>query len=91
MARKRLGDGSFVDASVEIIKPDKWRPHGVRYRLPWVQGDQCRVLFDNHHGKGDHFHVDGDEHEYSFQGIKKLFDDFEKLVSMLGGRINDES
>ncbi len=91
MARKRLADGSFIDASVEIIKPDKWRPHGVRYRIAWVQGEKCRVLFDNHHGKFDHFHADDAEYEYKFQSIERLFEDFERLVQMLGGRIEDES
>lgn len=91
MSRKRLADSSFVDASVEIIKPDRWRPHGVRYRIAWIQGGRCRVLFDNHHGKADHFHVDGAEHEYNFQGIAQLFEDFDQLVAMLGGRIDDES
>ena len=91
MARKRLMDGSFVDASIEIIKPDKWRPHGVRYRVAWIQDGNCRVLFDNHHGKGDHFHVDEVECEYKFLSIERLFEDFEEQVSILGGRIQDET
>ncbi len=91
MARRRLMDGSFIDASVEMIKPDKWRPHGVRYRLAWIQEGKCRVLFDNHHGKADHFHLDDSENHYRFQSIEQLFEDFEKLVQMLGGKIEDEN
>lgn len=89
MDRKRLIDGSFVDASVEIVDRDKWRPHGVRYRIAWIQDGKCRVLFDNHHGKTDHFHVDGAESEYLFQSIEQLFDDFERLVELLGGRTKE--
>lgn len=49
------------------------------------------MLFDNHHGKSDHFHVDEVECEYKFQGIERLFQDFEEQVSILGGRIQDET
>lgn len=91
MARKRLTDGSFVDASIEIIKADRWRPHGVRYRVAWIQDGNCRVLFDNHHGKHDHFHIDSEEQDYRFISIERLFEDFEEQVSILGGRIQDET
>ena len=85
--RIELLDGSFIDRSIEHITPDQWRPHGVRYRFAWVQGDQCRVLFDNHHGKGDHLHVDDVEKPYRFSTIEKLFDDFRSEIRKLGGKV----
>jgi predicted transcriptional regulator len=51
--RKRLKDGSFIEGMIQIIPSDRWRPHGVRYRLAWVIEGKCRVLMDNHFGKYD--------------------------------------
>jgi hypothetical protein len=68
MPRRLLSDGSIVAVSIEAIAPDDWRPHGVRYRFAWVQGGMARVLFDNHTGKSDHFHIDGVELSTSSTG-----------------------
>ncbi len=84
-ARQILEDGSFIEISIFEIKLDRWRPHGVKYRLAWVKNEKVKVLFDNHHGKADHYHIDGDEFEYQFSTVKKLRLDFEKLVIKLGG------
>ena len=85
--RRRLSDGSFVDFSIDVIQPDEWRPHGFRYRLAWIKDEECLVLFDNHHGKSDHFHIGENEFQYDFVGIEQLNDDFESLVRKLGGVI----
>jgi hypothetical protein len=85
--RAALTDGSFVEGTIETITPDRWRPHGVRYRLAWVQGGRCRVLFDNHHGKGDHFHIDQREYPYRFRSVGQLIRDFQAEIRNLGGRI----
>lgn len=83
--RTTLPDGSYVDWSITRIKPDKWRPHGVRYRVAWIQKDVCRVLFDNHHGKHDHCHVEGKEKDYEFTTVERLWADFREEVRKLGG------
>ena len=62
-----------------------WCTHGVRYRLAWIQNGKVRVLFDNHHEKGDHFHLDGKEYPYSFSSVKQLGLDFAEHVKQLGG------
>jgi len=85
LERTYCPDGSYIDASVQSIEPDQWRPHGVRYRLAWIQNGKARVLFNNHHGKGDHFHIDGKEHSYSFSTVKQLGLDFAAQVKLLGG------
>ena len=87
LVRRDLPDGSFVDISIELITSDRWRPHGVRYRFAWVEKGRCRVLFDNHHGKEDHCHIDDVEKSYSFESIEKLYDDFAAEVRNLGGLI----
>ena len=83
--RRLLPDGSFIEYSVVTIRPDKYRRHGVRYRLAWIQDGTCRVLFDNHHGKSDHSHIDGEEKPYPFTTVDALFEDFLTEVRKLGG------
>ncbi len=85
--RQYLTDGSFVERAVDAIKPDKWRNHGVRYRLAWVQSGKCRVLFDNHHGKIDHFHIDENEMPYQFVSLDQLLEDFYSEIRQLGGAV----
>ena len=87
LARHDLADGSFVDISIDEIKPDRWRPYGLRYRFAWVENRKCRVLFDNHHGKLDHCHIDGVEKAYQFVSIEKLQNDFDAEIRALGGLI----
>ena len=83
--RTTLLDGSYADWSTSRIKPDKWRPHGIRYRVAWVEKGICRVLFDNHHGKQDHRHTDGNEGPYEFTTVEGLWADFRVEVKKLGG------
>lgn len=85
--RTTLADGSYIDWSIVRVRPDKWRPHGIRYRIAWIQDDVCRVLFDNHHGKCDHCHIDGSETAYGFTTVEQLWTDFSMLVKLLGGVI----
>ena len=69
------------------VPPDEWRRHGVKYRLAWVENGHSRVLFDNHHGKADHFHKDGVEMGYNFISFEVLRSDFEFAIRSLGGDI----
>ena len=83
--RTALVDGSYVDWLITRIRADKWRPHGIRYRIAWIQKGECRILFDNHHGKRDHCHIDGIERAYEFTSAEQLWADFRAEVRKLGG------
>ena len=85
--RQVFSDGSFIEISLASIRPDKWRPHGVRYRFAWVQKGRCRVLFDNHHGKKDHLHIDGAEMPFEFESVAQLRKRFEEEIRKLGGTL----
>ena len=87
LARRDLPDGSFIDIAIDEITPDRWRPHGIRYRFAWVEKGRCRVLFDNHHGKRDHCHINDVEKAYHFVNIEKLYDDFTAEIRALGGLV----
>lgn len=50
-----------------------------------IQNDKCRVLMDNHYGKVDHVHIDGQEFPYLFRDEEQLMKDFFDLISGLGG------
>ncbi len=87
LEREYLKDGSFIELSLDIIDPDFWRPHGFRYRLAWIQNGECRILFDNHHGKTDHVHIEDMEYSYHFEGVHQLIADFLSEIKKLGGPV----
>ena len=87
LSRQYLIDGTFVDISIDEIRADSFRPHGVKYRFAWIENGKCRVLFDNHPGKKDRFHIDDVEQDYQFESVEKLYDDFSAEIRKLGGLI----
>ena len=87
LPRQILDEDNFLEIAYYETEPDQWRPHGVRYRLAWIQKGVCRVLFDNHYGKADHFHVDGKETQYVFSTVYQLRLDFINLIKELGGPV----
>ena len=40
-----------------------------------------RVLLDNHHPKGAHLHLDGNELPFKYLGLERLINDFRRIVS----------
>lgn len=46
------------------------------------------MLFDNHFGKSDHYHVDGEEFAYTFITVRQLYRDFINEIKKL--EANDE-
>ena len=85
--RHLLDEENFLEIAYYEIETDQFRPHGWRYRLAWIQKDACRVLFDNHHGKADHYHVDGQEFPYEFSSVDQLVKHFVDLIRKMGGPI----
>lgn len=60
----------------------------VRYRLAYIPHGAKRpaILYDNHHPKGHHRHIQGRELPYEFSGVEKLLDDFRRGVEGLRWR-----
>ena len=69
------------DAFVEVVV---WRlgqsvtpsRHRLKYRLAYVVGGQCVVLYDNERGKGDHRHFGAKQMPYVFSSPDQLMADF---------------
>ena len=56
-------------------------PEGVKYSLILVDlKTKERVLMDNHHPKGPHFHINEQELPYKYVNDDRLIDDFKRLV-----------
>lgn len=72
------GDGDLWDMAVWEVPAGRTSPQGVRYRLAFVPGGSGApaVLYDNHHPKGHHKHVQGREMPYEFGGVRRLVADF---------------
>ncbi len=52
--------------------------HPFKYRLAYVVDGTCVLRYDNETGKGDHRHVGGKQHAYTFETPEKLITDFER-------------
>lgn len=60
-------------------------PEGVRYRLAYIPygTQEPMVLYDNHHRKGHHRHIQGVESPYPFTSGDRLLEDFQADVAHL--------
>lgn len=77
-----LPDGAIVEVVVwSVPEPVPGSTHLFKYRLFYGKDGRRIVGFDNDGGKGDHCHLDGDEHPYTFTTPDALLSDFRKEIS----------
>lgn len=76
--------GDLFEWVVWKVPFDRLYRQGVRYRLAFVPQGMGRpaVLYDNHHPKGHHKHLEDLEQPYLFSGIDQLLTDFGKDVGL---------
>lgn len=82
-------EGNIVELVIWKVPVTPPHPVGVRYRLAFVRrGERApAVLYDNHHPKGPHRHIEGRDAPYAFAGLDQLLSDFTADVRRLtGGR-----
>ncbi len=89
--RERTTDeqGNLLEMVVWHVEPNPRQPDGVRYRLALVRAGRTSpsVLYDNHHPKGHHRHLEGVEESYQFVDVDRLLADFMADVKRVtGGR-----
>ncbi len=77
-----MPDGSIDERVIWQVPRSHRQPEGIRYRLAYIRkgGESPSVLYDNHHPKGHHKHLDGAEFPYEFKGLENLIEDFEKDI-----------
>jgi hypothetical protein len=77
-----------IDETGNLLELVIWAlSDGVRYRLAFIRsGDSVPiVLYDNHHPKGPHRHVEGIEEPYPYTNLDRLLADFRADVSRIRG------
>ncbi len=69
---------NLYELAVWLVPRSPRHPQGVRYRLAFVPAghEAPAVLYDNHHPKGHHRHVEGREEPYDFADVDRLIADF---------------
>ena len=83
MGRRVTGpDGSFAEYVVwQLPRPLPPSKHGFKYRLAYVENNQCVVRYDNEAGKGDHRHFGVEQDHYEFLNPRQLISDFEHDIA----------
>jgi hypothetical protein len=82
-------DGNIVELVIWKVSATPQNQTGIRYRLAFIRrGERVpAVLYDNHHPKGPHRHIEGSEEPYAFPGVDQLLVDFTADVRRItGGR-----
>ena len=71
----------IIELVAHEIGRSKRYPQAIKYSLIcFDKNTKKKILMDNHHPKGHHIHLDGEEIFYKFTTWEKLIVDFEKLV-----------
>jgi hypothetical protein len=70
--------GNVREMVIWEVAPNPRQPEGIRYRLALILAGekQPAVLYDNHHPKGHHRHIEGVEEPYRFVDVDRLIADF---------------
>ncbi len=70
--------GNLREIVIWQVEPNPRQREGIRYRLALIRtGEKVpAVLYDNHHPKGHHRHVEGVEEAYKFVNVEGLIADF---------------
>lgn len=81
-SKTMLPDGSIVEIVLwRVPEPVAGSSHSYKYRLFYGRGGRRIVGFDNERGKGDHCHLDGQEHLYTFSTVAALLEDFRAEIA----------
>lgn len=73
------------------VPRDEKNPDGIRYRLVYIPAGRRTpaVLYDNHHPKGHHKHLDGQEIAYEYAGFESLLEDFQRDIEAFNENSRD--
>jgi hypothetical protein len=79
--------GNLYELVLWKVQRNARYPDGIRYRLAFIRSGAQRpaVLYDNHHPKAHHRHVEEREEPYDFVSARQLVTDFLADASKLAG------
>ena len=79
--------GDLYEAVIWKVPVSRRNQQGIRYRLAFIRSGETRpaVLYDNHHPKGHHRHLEPKTEPYEFRGIDGLLEDFRHDVQRAKG------
>jgi hypothetical protein len=87
--REKITDeqGNLREMVIWQVEPNPRQPEGIRYRLALILAGERdpAVLYDNHHPKGHHRHLEGVEEPYGFVEVERLIADFMADVMRVTG------
>jgi hypothetical protein len=87
--REKITDeqGNLREMVIWQVEPNPRQPEGIRYRLALILAGERdpAVLYDNHHPKGHHRHLEGVEEPYGFVDVERLIADFMAAVMRVTG------
>ncbi len=79
--KARLQGQYVLEMAIHKVKRGARYPDGIKYGLILVDlKTGKRILMDNHHPKGPHWHLGDREIDYTFVSIDQLIIDFRMLV-----------
>jgi hypothetical protein len=79
--KNRLLDRYVLELSIHEVEKSSRYVDGVKYGLICIDTKTgAKVLFDKHHAKGPHIHIDDQELEYEYRNDDQLLKDFTALV-----------
>jgi len=79
-------DGSIQEIKIWEVSTSKEKPHSLKYSFAYIVEGERVLGYDNAEGKGDHRHIQGREYPYEFQGLDKLWNDFQSDIQRMKGR-----
>lgn len=85
--KKTDEQGNLREMVIWRVESNPRQPEGVRYRPAPIRAGQKTptVLYDNHHPKGHHRHIEGVEEPYQFVDVDRLIADFMADVARVTG------
>lgn len=76
-------DGAIVQIRIwSVPRPVPPSGHTFKYSAVYIVSGERIIGFDNERGKGDHYHLHGREHAYTFVSISQMLRDFTDMVAI---------
>lgn len=84
--RKQLpSEAELIEMKIWQVPKSERFPEGIKYSLVYVREGRRVLGSDNSEGKSHHRHYGNRQHEYVFEGVDRLIDDFQGDVERCGG------